>query len=171
MLTHNHDDHISGVQEILATYPATPVYGPAETESVTNGFVLEGDSFERLGQNIQVFKTVGHTAGHISYLMGEALFCGDALFSDGCGRVFTGDYQAQFAALQTFDGLDNHVQVYAAHEYTQTDLHFAQSVQPSNQTITEALNRVNDLRAQGLPTLPSTSLQTFITLRKARDDF
>jgi len=71
-----------------------------------------------------VFKTAGHTEEHISYLMGDDLFCGDALFSAGCGRVFTGDYQAQYDALQKFKQLNNSVKVYAAHEYTETNLRF-----------------------------------------------
>lgn len=185
LLTHNHDDHIDGVKEILAKHPGTPVYGPKETEPLADSIVQEGDSFKLLGQNIQVFKTGGHTAGHISFLMGMSLFCGDALFSAGCGRVFTGDYQAQYGALQTFKRLDDKVQVYAAHEYTQTNLNFAHSVQPSNEVISEALDHVNHLRAQGVPTLPSTigrekeinlfiqaeTLEDFIDLRKARDEF
>src|SRR5699024_220610 len=98
-----------------------------------------------------------HTHGHISFLMGEkALFCGDALFSAGCGRVFTGDYQAQYDALQKFKRLDDEIKVYAAHEYTQTNLRFAHSVQPSNKAVSEALDQVNDLRAKEEPTLPST---------------
>ncbi|WP_313468319.1 hydroxyacylglutathione hydrolase [Carnobacterium sp.] len=186
LLTHNHEDHIGGVKEILAKYPDTPVYGPEETVPLANRIVQEGESFKLLGRNFQVIKTGGHTHGHISFLMGEkALFCGDALFSAGCGRVFTGDYQAQYDALQKFKRLDDEIQVYAAHEYTQTNLHFAHSVQPSNKAISEALDQVNDLRAKEEPTLPSTigrekkinlflqaeTSEDFVALRKARDDF
>lgn len=185
LLTHHHDDHIGGVKEILAKHPGTPVYGPKETEPLADSVVQEGESFTLLGQNVQVFKTSGHTEGHISFLMGMNLFCGDALFSAGCGRVFTGDYQAQYDALQKFKLLDDKVQVYGAHEYTQTNLNFAHSVQPSNKVISEALDHVNHLRAKGEPTLPSTigrekeinlfiqaeTLDSFIELRKARDEF
>lgn len=185
LLTHNHDDHVGGVSEVLTEYPDTPVYGPEETKDLADHIVQDGDSFELLGQRFNVFKTAGHTEGHISYLTGEALFCGDALFSGGCGRVFTGDYQAQYDALQKFNRLDDEVKVYAAHEYTQTNLRFAQSIQPENQTISKALEQVADLRANGQPTLPTTigrekdinlflraeTLEDFVELRQARDKF
>ncbi|WP_034551552.1 hydroxyacylglutathione hydrolase [Carnobacterium funditum] len=185
LLTHNHDDHIGGVQQILETYPDISIYGPKETEPLADHIVEEGDSFHLLGKNFQVLKTAGHTYGHISFLTKEALFCGDALFSAGCGRVFTKDYQAQYDALQKFNQLDDGVQVYAAHEYTQTNLRFAHSIQPSNILISEALDEVNDLRVKGQPSLPTTigrekeinlflqaeKMKDFKELRKARDDF
>lgn len=185
LLTHHHEDHVGGVKEIVTQYPNTPVYGPQETASLADHIIQEGDAFELLCKSFQVFKTAGHTEGHISLLMEDALFCGDALFSAGCGRVFTGDYQAQYDALQKFKQLKDEVQVFAAHEYTQTNLRFAHSVQPSNEIIMEALDQVNALRKKGVPTLPSTigrekkinlfltaeTLEDFITLRKARDQF
>lgn len=185
LLTHKHDDHVGGVKEILAKYPGTPVYGPQETEQLATKVVQEGDSFELLGRTFHVFLTAGHTEGHISYLTKDSLFCGDALFSGGCGRVFTKDYQAQYDALEKFRGLDDAVKVYAAHEYTQTNLRFAQSVEPDNEAVAEALKEANDLQEQDQPTLPSTigkekavnlflqakTLEDFITLRKARDQF
>ncbi|WP_423190385.1 hydroxyacylglutathione hydrolase [Alkalibacterium sp. f15] len=185
LLTHNHDDHIGGVKEISANYPIIPIYGPKETEPIAKLIIQDGDSFELLGQTFQVFKTAGHTQGHISLLMGEALFCGDALFSAGCGRVFTKDYQAQYDALQKFKRLNDDVHVYAAHEYTQTNLRFAHSLQPNNEVVSKALDQVDQLRTEGHPTLPSTigkekminlflqaeTLEDFIHLRKARDNF
>lgn len=185
LLTHNHDDHIGGVQKISAKYPDASIYGPKETEDIADHIVVDGDSFNLLGKNVQVLKTGGHTEGHISFLMDNVLFCGDALFSAGCGRVFTKDYQAQYDALQKFKQLDDEVQVYAAHEYTQTNLRFAHSMQPSNTAISEALNQVNEMRAKGKPTLPTTigkekkinlflqaeKMEDFKELRDARDKF
>ncbi|MER2079860.1 hydroxyacylglutathione hydrolase [Psychrobacillus psychrotolerans] len=185
LLTHNHDDHIGGVQKISAKYPDASIYGPKETEDIANHIVVDGDSFNLLGKNVQVLKTGGHTHGHISFLMDNVLFCGDALFSAGCGRVFTKDYQAQYDALQKFKQLDDEVQVYAAHEYTQTNLRFAHSMQPSNTVISEALDQVNEMRAKGKPTLPTTigrekkinlflqaeNMEDFKELRNARDEF
>lgn len=185
ILTHNHEDHIGGVKEILENFPNTPVYGPKETEHLVEHFIQDGDFFKLLGQNFKVFKTAGHTKEHVSFLMGDALFCGDALFSAGCGRVFTGDYQAQFDALQKFKSLDEAVKVYAGHEYTQTNLRFAHSIEPSDNEISQILDQVNKLRSRDLATLPSTigkekninlflqaeSLKDFIELRIARDNF
>lgn len=185
LLTHNHDDHIGGVLEIYEEYPDIAIYGPDETEPLVNHTVREGDSFQILGEKFEVFLTAGHTAGHISYLMGENLFCGDALFSGGCGRVFTSDYHAQFAALQKFSQLDDAVKVYAAHEYTVTNLSFALTVEPKNEVIQEALGEMKDKRAKDEPTLPSTigrekkinlflqadSVEVFKALRDQRDQF
>lgn len=185
LLTHNHEDHIGGVQKIVTKYPNIKIYGPEETGHLANHIIVEGDSFNLLGYDFQVLKTGGHTNGHISFLTKDALFCGDALFSAGCGRVFTKDYQAQYDALQKFKQLDDKVKVYAAHEYTQTNLRFAHTMQPSNKLVFEALSEVNDLREKGEPTLPSTigkekeinlfiqaeTMQDFKELRKARDNF
>ncbi|BAM48452.1 hydroxyacylglutathione hydrolase [Amphibacillus xylanus] len=185
LLTHNHDDHTGGVEQILAEYPNTPVHGPAETQPLSQYVLKEGDSFKLFGRTVTVLDTPGHTEGHISYLIDEALFCGDSLFSAGTGRVFTGDYQAQFLSLQKFKQLDNIVRVYPAHEYTETNLRFAQSIEPANQHVLVALDEVRALRKTGKPTLPSTigrekkinlllqaeTLEQFIKLRQARDDF
>lgn len=185
LLTHDHADHTGGVAALLARFPQTPVYGPEETAPLADHVVQAGDAFGLLGHSFQVYETAGHTLGHISYLMGQELFCGDALFSAGCGRVFTGDYQAQYEALQWFKRLADDIKVYAAHEYTQTNLRFAQSVEPGNQAIAAALATANTKRACGLPTLPSTigqekainlflqapTLAAFIDLRQARDRF
>ena len=185
ILTHNHEDHIGGVKAISEKFPDTPIYGPEETAFLADHVVKDGDSFDLLGKKFQVFKTAGHTTEHVSFLMEKALFCGDALFSAGCGRVFTGDYQAQFNALQMFKSLDDAVEVYAGHEYTQTNLRFAQFIEPANKNISHVLDQVTNLRAHDRPSLPSTigkekninlflqadKLQDFIALRNARDNF
>ena len=107
LLTHNHDDHIGGVLEIFEEYPDIAIFGPNETEPLVNHPVKEGDTFQLFGETVKVFLTAGHTEGHISYLMDENLFCGDALFSGGCGRVFSGDDQSQFESWQLFNKLEN----------------------------------------------------------------
>ncbi|MBM4765123.1 hydroxyacylglutathione hydrolase [Bacillus sp. B15-48] len=185
LLTHKHEDHTGGVREIVARHPESPVYGPKETEALANRVVEEGDSFNLLGQTFHVSETRGHTHGHISFLMGDALFCGDALFSAGCGRVFTGDYEAQYETLQKFKRLDDNINVYPGHEYTEINLRFAYDMRPDNKKISKALEEVRELRANGQPTLPTTigrekeinlflqgeTLENFIELRNARDDF
>lgn len=185
LLTHKHADHTGGVREITARHPEIPVYGPQETETLANHVVKEGDSITLLGQMFQVLDTGGHTHGHISYLMGDHLFCGDALFSAGCGRVFTGDYQAQYATLQKYKRLKDQILVYPAHEYTEVNLRFACDMQPDNEKISKTLEEVRELRAKEQPTLPTTigrekeinlflqaeTLEDFIELRNARDHF
>ena len=185
LLTHKHEDHTGGIQEIVARHPESQVYGPKETEALANRVVEEGNSFNLLGQTFQVFETGGHTHGHISFLMGDALFCGDALFSAGCGRVFTGDYEAQYETLRKFKRLDDDINIYPGHEYTEINLRFAYDTRPNNKKVSKALEEVRELRAKGQPTLPTTigrekeinlflqveTLEEFIELRNARDDF
>ena len=185
LLTHKHEDHTGGIREIVARHPESLVYGPKETEALANRVVEEGNSFNLLGQTFQVFETGGHTHGHISFLMGDALFCGDALFSAGCGRVFTGDYEAQYETLRKFKRLDDDINVYPGHEYTEINLRFAYDTRPNNKKVSKALEEVRELRAKGQPTLPTTigrekeinlflqveTLEDFIELRNARNDF
>lgn len=163
LLTHNHSDHIDGVEQILMSNPNTPIYGPEETVPLNNQVLQEGDSFELFGSFVEVIHTPGHTEGHISYLFSDALFCGDSLFSAGTGRVFTGDYQAQYDTLQKFRQLYDTVKVYPAPEYTETNLRFAQSIEPTNQAVAEALKEVRKLRRTNKPTLPSTIARQFLT--------
>lgn len=185
LLTHMHEDHTGGVREIVASHPQTIVYGPQETKDLVNKVVEDGDAFLLLGQTFQVFASGGHTHGHISFLMEEHLFCGDALFSAGCGRVFTRDYDAQYKTLQQFKRLDDHTHVYPGHEYTEMNLRFAYAMQPHNEEITKALEEARERRANDQPTLPTTigrekiinlflqaeTLEDFIALRNARDEF
>ena len=185
ILTHKHDDHIGGVLDIVNRYPETPVYGPIETGHLATTVLKEGDSIELFNQTFDVIKTAGHTEEHISYLTTDALFCGDALFSAGCGRVFTGDYQAQYDALQKLNKLADSVVIYPAHEYTETNLRFAKTQEGGNSAIEQALEETIQLRQEHKPTLPTTmakertinlflqaeNLESFIRLRQARDQF
>ena len=185
LLTHMHEDHTGGVKEILASHPESLVYGPNETKDLVNRVVNEGDSFNLLDQTFQVYESGGHTHGHISFLMAANLFCGDALFSAGCGRVFTGDYNAQYETLQKFIRLADDIKVFPGHEYTETNLRFAYDIQPNNKKISKSLEEVQELRAKGQPTLPTTigrekeinlflqakTVGDLIELRNARDNF
>lgn len=186
LLTHNHADHTDGVMGIKSIYQELAVYGSIEVAEFANQIVNDGDRFSLLDLNFEVMKSAGHTAEHISYLMDmEHLFCGDAMFSAGCGRVFTGDYQAQFDALQRFKKLPDIVQVYAGHEYTLTNLRFAETVLPPSCGFFEHQELAQMKREQGKPTLPTSigvelqinpflraeTLEEFISLRKQRDNF
>lgn len=186
LLTHNHHDHTDGVAGIRAVFPDVPVYGPEETNAFTTETVRPEQRFTLLGLNIDVIESAGHTAGHISYLVNrESLFCGDSLFSGGCGRVFTGDYQAQFDALQRFKQLPDFVEVFPAHEYTESNLKFAEAVMPPSCYLFEIQEQVAMLRAKNRPSLPTTiekekrinpflqaeTLDEFIRLRKQKDQF
>lgn len=186
LLTHNHRDHTDGVAGLVANYADLVVIGPQETAVFNTQTVVPEQSFTLLDLTFKVFESAGHTQGHISYFVNEKwLFCGDSLFSGGCGRVFTQDYQAQYTALQRFNALPDSVQVFPAHEYTQSNLNFAVAVMPPSCALLEYQEQVDMLRQQGKPTLPTTiglekqinpfmqalDLAQFIALRQQKDRF
>lgn len=185
LLTHAHDDHTAGVKDILQEYPELPVYGPEETSELATEILQEGDTITLLDTDFNVLFTPGHTAGHISYLTDTMLFCGDALFSAGCGRVANEAYQAQFDSLQKFKELDDKILAYPAHEYTLSNLEFAYSIQPTNEDIIDALTKAKQLLETDTPTLPTNigferqinlflqaqSVEEFEKLRLEKDNF
>lgn len=183
LLTHKHSDHVGGVAELKNKY-GSKVYGPIETKEYNNVNLKDGDEFELLGENFKVILTGGHTKGHISYLMGDNLFCGDALFLAGCGRVFTKNYKASYDGLKRLKKLDDNTKVYAAHEYSINNLKFAKSV-ISNEDLDKEYEEVKNLRKENKITLPSTigiekkinpffiakDLDEFIDFRNKKDNF
>jgi hydroxyacylglutathione hydrolase len=160
LVTHHHADHVGGVRELhLAT--GAQVFGPA-LEEVPAPFkpVMHGDRLDLLGQTVQVLGVPGHTAGHIAYFLPNAqpnpvLFCGDTLFSGGCGRIFEGTPTQMLASLDRLAALPSNTQVCCAHEYTQSNLRFALAVEPSNTVLQTYMAQCQQLRAQGTPTLPA----------------
>lgn len=186
LLTHNHSDHTDGVAGLVEALPNLPIFGPAETAAFTTQVVYPKQQFQLLDLAFEVVESAGHTAGHISYFVeNHYLFCGDSLFSGGCGRVFTGDYAAQFQTLQRIKQLPVNTQIFPAHEYTQNNLRFAAQIAPENRALQSYQHQVDALRSQNCPTLPTTlenelqinpflqakTLAEFISLRKQRDNF
>lgn len=161
LLTHHHADHVGGVAELRQTH-GCPVFGPAHEvlpEPLTR--LQEGDRVELLGHGFTVLDVPGHTAGHIAYYCASVngaplLFCGDTLFSAGCGRLFEGTPAQMYASLQKIAALPDATQVCCTHEYTLSNLRFALAVEPDNPDLTRHLAHCQTLRDQGLPTLPST---------------
>lgn len=162
LVTHHHGDHVGGLVELQA-HAACPVYAPA-TETIPGLVerVRGGDAVELLGCRFEVIDVPGHTAGHIAYFLpcsaGAAplLFCGDTLFSGGCGRLFEGTPAQMLASLDRLAALPGDTRVCCAHEYTLSNLRFAQTVERDNIAVARHLSWCQDRRAQGLPTLPST---------------
>ncbi|MDU8924371.1 hydroxyacylglutathione hydrolase [Pasteurellaceae bacterium LIM206] len=183
LLTHKHADHVAGVAEFRRHYPDVPVFGPDETKELGATHIVNEGEINLPHYRIQVLPTGGHTANHVSYLTDGHLFCGDTLFSAGCGRVFSGDYAQMFASLQRINALPAETLICPGHEYTLSNLAFAQSLQPMNQQLAEYTRRVQALRAQNRPSVPTTlalerqinpflqakTLAEFIRLRQAKD--
>jgi len=161
LVTHHHPDHTGGVAALHAATGA-PVFGPAR-ERIPEPFtpLSQGDVAEVLGMRFTVIDVPGHTAGHIAYFLAgnqertPLLFCGDTLFSGGCGRLFEGTPAQMLASLDALAALPGDTRVCCAHEYTLANLRFAQAVEPGNADLTQYTARCESLRAQGQPTLPS----------------
>ena len=161
LVTHHHPDHTGGVAALQAATGA-PVFGPAR-ERIPEPFMplSHGDTAEVLGLRFQVIDVPGHTAGHIAYFLpasaaqAPVLFCGDTLFSGGCGRLFEGTPAQMLASLDALAALPGDTRVCCAHEYTLANLKFARAVEPGNDELTHYNAHCESLRAQGQPTLPS----------------
>ncbi|VFP82128.1 hydroxyacylglutathione hydrolase [Candidatus Erwinia haradaeae] len=156
LLTHHHNDHTDGVFKILLFYPNLMVFGPLETQGKgVQIFVEEGDQFYLLGLKFIVMSTPGHTLGHVSYYSEPYLFCGDTLFSAGCGRVFEGTPQQMFQSLQKINRLPDSTLICSAHEYTLSNLIFACAFYPTDLVIKKYYLQVKILREKNRVTLPT----------------
>ena len=164
LVTHHHPDHVGGVAQLRAATGAR-VVGPAN-ERVPEPFepLRQDDTVDTLGLHFSVIDVPGHTAGHIAYYAecpdaAPLLFCGDTLFSGGCGRLFEGTPAQMLASLDRLATLPGDTRVCCAHEYTLSNLRFARAVEPQNTALHAYSAACEKLRAQGVPTLPSTIAQ------------
>jgi len=161
-VTHHHGDHVGGVADLLRAPGSVPVFGPAQEKlPVPVRRVRGGDVVQALGGPWQVLDVPGHTSGHIAFCSAAAqhapvLFCGDTLFSGGCGRLFEGTPAQMQASLDALAALPDDTLVCCAHEYTLANLRFAQAVEPDNAPLAQYLRQCQQLRDNQLPTLPAT---------------
>lgn len=155
LLTHHHNDHVGGVQALRDAFPDVVVYGPAETQHKgTTQVVAEGDTVTVLGQDFSVFATPGHTLGHICFFSFPYLFCGDTLFSGGCGRLFEGTATQMYQSFCKINALPDDTVICCAHEYTLGNMKFAVSVLREDAEVQEYYKKVSELRAKNEKTLP-----------------
>ncbi|MFC6338221.1 hydroxyacylglutathione hydrolase [Pseudomonas sp. CCM 7891] len=156
LVTHHHHDHVGGVEQLKSVCGAM-VYGPANEHIPARDIALnDNDRINVLGWDFDVFAVPGHTLGHIAFYHHGQLFCGDTLFAAGCGRLFEGTPEQMYTSLERLAALPADTLVYCTHEYTQSNLRFAQAVEPTNADIAERLKNVSQLRANAKMTLPST---------------
>ena len=155
LLTHHHNDHVGGVPDLVAAFPHLVVYGPAETQDKgTTQVVEEGENILILGYEFSVFATPGHTSGHLCFYRKPYLFCGDTLFSGGCGRLFEGTPAQMYQSLQKINALPDDTLICCAHEYTLGNMKFAASILPDDLAILDYYQKVKELRAKNQKTLP-----------------
>ena len=157
LLTHHHHDHVGGVPALRARYPHLDVYGPEETrDKGTTRVVQEGETVLIHEWEFSLFATPGHTSGHLSYYSKPYLFCGDTLFSGGCGRLFEGTPAQMYHSFQKINALPDDTILCCAHEYTLANMKFAMSILPHDLSIKDYYHKVKELRAKNQMTLPVT---------------
>ena len=168
--THHHFDHTGGNLELKQHYGAT-VFGPRADEDRIPGIDVafaDGQTCQLGTATARVFDVPGHTRGHIAYWFEEtgALFCGDTLFSMGCGRLFEGTPEQMWTSLGKLIDLPDDTLVYCAHEYTEANGRFALTLEPANPALQQRMAEVRSLRSAGRSTVPST-----LAVEKATNPF
>lgn len=196
LVTHHHLDHVGGIDQLLKQNGNDlPVYGPASGRvAQVNHPVKEGDVVDVHCLMAKVLEVPGHTVDHIAYVIELKdtlnssdvwMFCGDTLFSGGCGRLFEGTPKQMHESLQKLNQFPGNTHVYCAHEYTESNLRFARAFAPESRNIEEREIEVRKIREKGLSTIPTT-LETerisnlfinannpneFKAIREAKDKF
>jgi hydroxyacylglutathione hydrolase len=158
LLTHHHPDHIAGAA-FLRQRHQVPVHAPVDERiDVATHRVHDGDEIqiESPAARFRILGVPGHTTSHVAYAGEGLLFCGDTLFSLGCGRLFEGTPQQMLASLDRLAALPDATQVCCGHEYTAANARFAITVEPDNPALHARMEEVAALRAADQPSLPST---------------
>lgn len=157
LITHHHPDHTGGVATLKEAHGAR-VFAPVDRRIADNDqSVREGDLIQlpKLDLEFQVIEVPGHTSSHIAFYGHGCLFCGDTLFSVGCGRLFEGTAEQMQASLDKLAALPPGTQVFCAHEYTLSNCDFALAVEPGNRKLARRASQVEASRAAGRSTVPS----------------
>lgn len=161
LLTHHHGDHIAGTKELTTHFDNVTVYGP-EKDMHRIPFIdvplSEGDTYSFGAHEATITETPGHTTGHICFYFESlrALFCGDTLFSMGCGRLFEGTAEQMWNSLQKIMALPDDTLIYCGHEYTLSGGSFCLTIEPENPDLHRRIEEARALREDGKPTLPVT---------------
>ena len=163
--THHHRDHTGGNSGILQRHKLD-VYGHQSDRERIPGITRPVDESDEVAigkARARVFFIPGHTTGHVAYLFGKNLFCGDTLFTAGCGRLFEGTPEQMLDSLKKLKALPADTLVYCGHEYTENNLKFALTLEPDNRKLAERMERVRAERAAGRPTVPATMAEEIAT--------
>lgn len=157
LLTHHHHDHIGGVGELLERWPDLPVIAPDDERiAIATRRTGDGDRVEVAGWGFDTLAVPGHTVSHIAFHGHGLLFCGDTLFSLGCGRMFEGTPAQMLDSLERLAALPGDTRVCCGHEYTLSNAAFARVVEPDNPALMRRIEEAQAMRQSGRPTLPSS---------------
>lgn len=160
LITHHHWDHTNGIEKLAQKFDI-PVYGPAkEPVPGMNHLLNDGNhiTLPDLQITLKIMHIPGHTLGHIAYYNDEYIFCGDTLFTGGCGKIFEGTVEQMYHSLMRIASLKEKTLIYCGHEYTASNLKFAQQVEPNNLDLQNRIKEVTQQRQKNLPTVPSSVL-------------
>ena len=156
--THHHGDHIGGNAALKAKYGCKIIGPKADAHRIPDmdTGLAEGDTFSFGSDTAQIIETPGHTSGHICLYFPDSavLFCGDTLFSMGCGRLFEGTAEQMWQSLSKISTLPDNTMIYCGHEYTAANGAFCLTVEPANSALQERMKEVEELRAANMPTIP-----------------
>jgi hydroxyacylglutathione hydrolase len=159
LITHHHSDHTGGVNDLVNAFENVTVYGPQNPQirSITER-LQAGNNIQLASLDIElhILEVPGHTLDHIAYVGSCGLFCGDTLFSVGCGRLFEGTPEQMYHSLGQLTALADDTKVYCTHEYTLANIKFALAVEPNNETLLNYKGWAESQRVDLKPTLPST---------------
>ena len=161
LITHHHADHTHGIHELLQSFDVS-VYGPRNEDIAHITHPLQENDrvhLNELSLNLTVLETPGHTKDHIAYYANHQatmVFCGDTLFSCGCGKMFEGTAHQFYHSLQKLSQLPDETLVYCTHEYTQNNIRFAKEVDPNNSALLTFEKKTQQLRNHDSPTIPTT---------------
>lgn len=168
--THWHPDHTGGNAEIKAATGCTVTGPAAERDKIPTLDRIVGESdIVTLGPvEATVMEVPAHTAGHIAYHLPSerVVFVGDTLFAMGCGRLFEGTAEQMFRNMSRLAALPPETKAYCAHEYTQSNGRYALVAEPDNEALKDRMKQVDEARAKGEPTVPTT-----IALERATNPF
>ncbi|WP_343183276.1 hydroxyacylglutathione hydrolase [Buchnera aphidicola (Neophyllaphis podocarpi)] len=155
LITHYHNDHNRGVNSILINFPFIDVYGPKEVQNCNvNKILTDEKTINLLDSEFSIILTPGHTLGHISYYCKPFLFCGDTLFSGGCGKIFNNLYREMFNSLTLISLMPKNTLIFCSHEYTLNNLKFAKKIFPKDKNINFYYQKVKNKTKKNIPTLP-----------------
>lgn len=173
-ITHHHNDHIDGVDELRAGAVVRGNAADARRLPALDAPLTVAENFEFAGSEVQVIDVPGHTIGHIAFHVpaANAAFTADSLMALGCGRVFEGSFDQMWATLSKLAALPSETLIYSGHEYTEANGRFALTIEPENPALLARIDAVKSARSRGEATVPSilsTELATNPFLRAGLD--